>query len=298
MLVLSWTLITLAVVGSMVGLWAIAEGDLSDNLSRLIGVCAVGFGLGGFALGAAWVWHQRRMIRAMIIAIALGAAAWLVWSWIILEIGSRWGGNKELAFFLATCLTTAAVGLTYVGLFACLATKSIPLRLMKLATVVLAWLVGASFCMLTGIEAFWFLAWEWVMTLLAAIQVCTPLLVLGSIVTPLAIRSEARRRAAQHESVVARPKIKLDCPDCQSALECPSGPARCSECGLTMMIELEEPRCECGYLLFKLLGATCPECGREIAEGQLPRSRSDPAASKHAEFDSDPPPPEGGVRGG
>ena len=31
-----------------------------------------------------------------------------------------------------------------------------------------------------------------------------------------------------------------------------------------MTIEFEEPRCDCGYLLYRLVGDTCPECGRAV----------------------------------
>jgi primosomal protein N' len=43
-----------------------------------------------------------------------------------------------------------------------------------------------------------------------------------------------------------------------------SGLAHCRDCGTALLIEVEEPRCECGYLLYRLEGETCPECGREI----------------------------------
>ncbi len=33
-----------------------------------------------------------------------------------------------------------------------------------------------------------------------------------------------------------------------------------------MNIEIEESRCECGYLLFHLNASTCPECGRDVED--------------------------------
>ncbi|MCH7602227.1 MAG: hypothetical protein IIB54_05635, partial [Planctomycetes bacterium] len=53
------------------------------------------------------------------------------------------------------------------------------------------------------------------------------------------------------------------CPQCQQWLEAPSGPARCDGCGLRLIIEITEPRCPCGYLLYELKGNVCPECGRD-----------------------------------
>ena len=45
-----------------------------------------------------------------------------------------------------------------------------------------------------------------------------------------------------------------------------TGHAKCGSCGLRIRITVEEPRCSCGYLLYRLEGDTCPECGREIPE--------------------------------
>ena len=46
-----------------------------------------------------------------------------------------------------------------------------------------------------------------------------------------------------------------------------TGLSRCRECGLALTIEVEEPRCVCGYLLYNLAGTSCPECGREVTAG-------------------------------
>ena len=34
-----------------------------------------------------------------------------------------------------------------------------------------------------------------------------------------------------------------------------------------MKIEIEEPRCACGYLLYRLEGDSCPECGAMVTAG-------------------------------
>ncbi|MFG0251941.1 MAG: hypothetical protein ACF8NJ_03610, partial [Phycisphaerales bacterium JB038] len=42
------------------------------------------------------------------------------------------------------------------------------------------------------------------------------------------------------------------------------GTSHCQSCGLRIYLEVEEPRCACGYLLYQLQGDRCPECGRLI----------------------------------
>lgn len=66
----------------------------------------------------------------------------------------------------------------------------------------------------------------------------------------------------------ARPEIFLRCPRCELEQTLRVGRRECVKCGLRIEIRLEEPRCSgCGYLLYKLTGARCPECGREVATG-------------------------------
>jgi hypothetical protein len=42
------------------------------------------------------------------------------------------------------------------------------------------------------------------------------------------------------------------------------GNVRCSKCGGGLFVDVEEPRCECGYLLYRLQSPTCPECGQMV----------------------------------
>ncbi|MCE9592408.1 MAG: hypothetical protein K8S99_18030 [Planctomycetes bacterium] len=60
--------------------------------------------------------------------------------------------------------------------------------------------------------------------------------------------------------------IALTCPRCNRKQTLPLGEALCADCGLRISVQVEEPRCvKCGYLLYKLTGDACPECGTAIA---------------------------------
>ena len=87
------------------------------------------------------------------------------------------------------------------------------------------------------------------------------------------VRSARKRES---ESIPQRFSLHLTCPKCSHEQTLPGGLTRCQACRFAMLIEVEEPRCECGYLLFKLQGDVCPECGRQItdapARSQLPGS--------------------------
>jgi len=60
--------------------------------------------------------------------------------------------------------------------------------------------------------------------------------------------------------------VSMTCPRCQSIVEAHSSKeTRCQSCRLKIHVEVEEPRCSCGYLLYELQSDTCPECGVAIA---------------------------------
>lgn len=61
--------------------------------------------------------------------------------------------------------------------------------------------------------------------------------------------------------------VSMTCPRCHSAVEVQTNrDARCPSCRLKIRVEVEEPRCSCGYQLYKLDSDTCPECGKGIDE--------------------------------
>ena len=61
-------------------------------------------------------------------------------------------------------------------------------------------------------------------------------------------------------------QVSMTCPRCGVIVEAQSNrESRCSGCRLKIRVEVEEPRCSCGYLLYQLEADTCPECGKAIA---------------------------------
>lgn len=59
--------------------------------------------------------------------------------------------------------------------------------------------------------------------------------------------------------------IALVCPRCEKQIRTKSNhETRCENCRLKIRVEVEEPRCRCGYLLYQLESDTCPECGNSI----------------------------------
>ncbi|MCX5641384.1 MAG: hypothetical protein NT059_11325 [Planctomycetota bacterium] len=75
--------------------------------------------------------------------------------------------------------------------------------------------------------------------------------------------------ATPHESAIRgrRAKVALGCPRCGAPCELETNTdGKCSACQLSIRVEVDEPRCACGYLLFGLETASCPECGAAVPE--------------------------------
>jgi hypothetical protein len=69
--------------------------------------------------------------------------------------------------------------------------------------------------------------------------------------------------------------MDIVCPRCHAAQRVGFGDSTCHACGLQFSIKVTEPRCAaCGYLLYKLTGDKCPECGAPLG--------TSPKKSEHA----------------
>ncbi len=62
-------------------------------------------------------------------------------------------------------------------------------------------------------------------------------------------------------------QVSMTCPRCGSATKAVADrESRCTGCRLKIRVEVEEPRCACGYSLYQLESNVCPECGRSVAD--------------------------------
>ena len=106
----------------------------------------------------------------------------------------------------------------------------------------------------------------------------------GLIVVGVHLRLRGRHEPERGETVPWRFDMRLACPRCgfeQSMPVTGTGEgSRCERCRLRIRIDVDEPRCACGYVLYKISGDRCPECGREIAEAdRWLADRTDPPPS-------------------
>jgi hypothetical protein len=217
------------------------------------------------ALMCAVVLERRRLTHLMWAGVASSwsaTIAWLVLIWF--EGPLPWSGVERVAQTGGT-FTLLACGAALVGLLSLPRFDQRPPSIVRWSTVGVSAALGLQiFCMI-----WWF---DWIEhyideeVLARGMGVLCILTACGSVITPILWKVQAMRRAGSVESVPLKVKIGIECPRCHAKQSLMTGPARCTECGLRITIDVEEPRCVCGYLLYHLASDQCPECGREIVE--------------------------------
>jgi hypothetical protein len=153
----------------------------------------------------------------------------------------------------------ASVSMVQCGLLALLDLRAAPAAWWgRVGTYVLTVVLGAGFFLATGdvLENE-----EWPRRVL--IFVCM-LNAVGTIGVYLLAGIHGLRRRPGPESIPVGVALSAACPRCDAACKFAQGESSCPACGLRVTLEIEEPRCECGYLLYKLDSEQCPECGRAV----------------------------------
>jgi len=256
-------------------LW-IMIGSLS--LAAAIGVMAIllpGFGstqesilfsalfVGAFsitALAAAVVLGKGRLVPVMWVGIASSGLALLIWLAVVWLEPWRWRGStdwEELFLKPGATFTIVAVWAAHLGLLALPRLDRTQGRITRRATVVLAGLLAGGLVLVFCFEVFE----DWSGRLIGVLSILTAC---GTAVTPTLALIEFVARRSSSETLPSKVTVNLTCPRCRATQELRAGPGKCQACGLRIELEVEEPRCSCGYLLYQLKADRCPECGRQI----------------------------------
>ena len=174
-------------------------------------------------------------------------------------------GDAEQALVRGGTISLAiAVALAYTAALAMVRTRSSLVRGMAIVTGLCAWTAAGILSVLLLAEWIGESDFGLMIMLLIGFSIFFILTIVGTIAVPIAVSAAAKKQEAP-ESIDPRVRIDLGCPKCGTRQTHKPGFARCSGCGASLFIEVEEPRCECGYLLYKLTGDACPECGRAVA---------------------------------
>ena len=224
----------------------------------------VGFLAATSGLATTLVLRKGKLVWLMRVVVVLLVATALWWSVFIWIVGDR-PSESHLAQLATVGGTLAILGfsLCFVGQILAIETDRPVLSWTR--RVIAADVVVFAAAMIT-------LLWsEWWKPFGEAVGVVSTFWGLGTLTAMgtlwAVVRMQSKKRPTT-ESVSPSTRLHLTCPRCQAEQELPAGLVRCGNCRQALLIEVEEPRCACGYLLFRLGGDCCPECGRTIPEAQ------------------------------
>ena len=176
---------------------------------------------------------------------------------VLVAIWADLPGRAHRGFYKATSVACVmAVAVPQIALLS-LARMRRQYGWVRWVTVMLATILGGliSYMIITGDDQE---PWLRLMGILAIGDVC------GTIAVPILHRISAIR--AREEVRTVELLLSLTCPRCDKTQKLPVGRTKCSGCGLRLSIDIEEEQCEhCGYPLYRLTSAVCPECGTPIA---------------------------------
>jgi hypothetical protein len=107
---------------------------------------------------------------------------------------------------------------------------------------------------------------DWTESVLILITAAT--LLATGFVPALALLEFLARKEEAGSLPAMEVRVNMECPRCHAMQAISTGGDACVGCGLKFTLDIEEPRCSCGYLLYQLHEGHCPECGRVIASGR------------------------------
>lgn len=218
-----------------------------------------GYSLLGLAASMAMARTRLRgAATASAAALGLSLCGWLVLVWFDRAIG--WRPEELVAKTCGTLTIGGLLGLHWI-LISLATLRAFAGRWTRRATVALASGGALLACyMLWEVPA---AQEEAVARLLGAMLIPAAL---GTIAVPVLARIErVTLRDAEDHAIGRHVPVRFRCPRCAAESEQPANRRfLCPGCGLRAMVEVEEPRCACGYLLHGLPEPVCPECGRQV----------------------------------
>lgn len=262
-LILLVSALGLACVGSVV---AIAKGGIDDaQMLQLIVYSPLVFLLcGAIGLSGTMILQSGRLviyIRVLLILLLFTCAIGLT---LLLSPQLQRSSDADLYLVLIGNLTLIVFSMLMMAQLLILKTRNILIRCSSVLLII-------SQC--AAIAIVLILSWTEILDVYANIfgsmlTFWIILNLLGILLVPQISRNIDKPKTQKSETIESKATLNLTCPKCETQQSLPTGLVRCIKCKFTMIIELEEPRYECGYQLYNLQSNICPECGKEIPEAE------------------------------
>lgn len=262
-----WAFLGVLGLTVLLGLAFILDVVQDERLLGTSGVVAAGCLA---TLVAAFVADQGRFLRWMHVGMAVGwcgVTVWIVLIWLSQSIS--WQQASVVARVAGGfCIPAAAIVFVGMTMFPRAGGTWVRLARWSTATLVAFWASFGEFAIVlpdaADVIIDLVLGQRWFARMVGASAV---LVAAGTVAQPVLIRLGRSTEGAEGAIRGRRTPVTCRCPRC--AAECAldaNVDAACAACGLRIRVELEEPRCRCGYLLYGLESPGCPECGAPVPE--------------------------------
>lgn len=236
----------------VIGIYCLLVGEFTSLVGQILASTASVAGASLLALASALPWERKRWQPIGPLGM-LAAAIWLTLILCLIWIDRF--PDEEWRVKATIILTVFAIALPHAGLIglARLRREYGWVRIGNVASIALL----AAMIILSVVfeinEDFWYR----VIGALAILDVCS------SVAIPILHRVSAIN---EHEAIRTTVlEVTLICPRCSTSHSATVGRSECPSCGLRIKLEIEEENCEhCGYVLYGIESAVCPECGKAI----------------------------------
>ena len=259
-----WIVVGSAIAGASVGILGILLGDLPSAGLEFIGSCVTIFITASMAFLCVLVLDRGILPRLMWFGIGacwLSTLLWLLFIWFADQLFSR--GEVVDYLRVVSIVSTLAAWSTYFGLMCWLPVTTGSLGSLRRVTLSLASsfagiLIILNVLGLSKIGIDWF---EVLGRVLGIIGIAGFGLTIVTVVLTFVIRA---REKANRDTMSERFVVEVVCPRCDTTNKLKRGVGKCLKCLLLIHIQIEEPRCSCGYSIYRLASDRCPECGSII----------------------------------
>ncbi len=258
-----WSMIVSLSLAALLGVAALVFGSNSSVMEKIFVTTLLWGGFSIICLMHAVAIERRRLAPQMWVGIGCAVTAFVIWEVLIWANAFFWDDGETLARVGGT-FSLIAVPLAPAGLIALPRLRVRWTRVLRHMTYLCLALFSVLIIFMMWAEE-WF-DWQAEEVMWRAVGVFGILSGAGIILVPVFWKLQGLEEREQG-SMPSRLAIHLTCPRCGRQQAISAGAGKCQACGLRINIDIEEPRCACGYLLFNLTGDRCPECGRQIPEG-------------------------------
>ena len=248
-------IVSIALCG-LIGAWCVLFGTFGDLEARILGTTAsIGAAsILGLCSSIAWgrqAWQPVGPIGVGIVSLALFLAVVGIWG-----DADNWR-HAERYFKTLGVACTLAIAFPHIGLVGTARLRT-GYEWVRIGTVVAVALLASQISVSIVLEVgndLWFR----MMGVLGIGVAC------GTLAVPILHRVSAIRPTTL--AGTSATLMKLVCPRCEQPQTLPLGRSSCPSCKLKIRIEIDENNCtNCGYPLYMLTSAVCPECGTPVAD--------------------------------